>query len=83
MYLEINTKSKIIGTSIYFCFCLHVGKEVQAVWKNLTDTYRKKSKSGSGGDDLEDRASQWHYYDRMNFLKPFVGSKKYVQFDLT
>ena len=80
---KINTSSQFVGTSIYYFCCLHVGKDVQAIWKNLTDTYLKKSKSGSGGEDLKDRASQWRYYDRMNFLKPFIGSKKYVQLDLT
>ena len=58
---------------------LYLGKEVQAIWKNLIDTYQKKSKSGSAGDSLEERASQWRYYNRMNFLKSFIGSKKYVQ----
>ena len=53
-----------------------VGKEVQAIWKNLIDIYRKKSKSGSAGDSLVERVSQWHYYERMNFLKTFIGSKK-------
>ena len=61
----------------------YVGKEVQAIWKNLIDMYRKKSISESSGDSMEERASQWRYYDRINFLKTFIGSKKYVQIDLT
>ena len=56
---------------------------MQAIWKNLIDTYRKKSKSGAAGDSIDERASQWHYYDRINFLKTFIGSKKLVEIDLT
>ena len=62
--------------SIYWC--IYVGKEVQPIWKNLIDTYHKKSKSGAAGDTIDERASEWHYYDRMNFLKTFIGGKKLV-----
>ena len=41
-----------------------------------------ESKSGAAGDSIDERASQWHYYDRMNFLKTFIGSKKLVEIDL-
>ena len=48
------------------------------MWKNLLDSYRKKVKSGSSGEPIDERASQWRYFERMNFLKTFIGSKKYV-----
>ena len=31
---------------------------------------------------MDERASQWKYYERMNFLKTFIGSKKYVYIDV-
>ena len=63
------------STEIYFC---NVAKEVSTIWKNLLDSYRKKVKSGSSGEPIDERASQWRYFERMNFLKTFIGSKKYV-----
>ena len=42
------------------------------------DAYRKKVKSGSSGEPVDDKAASWRYFDRMSFLKTFVGSKKYV-----
>ena len=57
---------------------LIVVKEVQTIWKNLIDSYRKKVKSGSSGEPVDEQASRGRYFDRMNFLKAFVVSKKYV-----
>ena len=57
---------------------LIVAKEVQTIWKNLIASYRKKVKSGSSGEPVDEQASRWRYFDRMNFLKAFIGSKKYV-----
>ena len=42
------------------------------------DSYRKKVKSGSTGEPVDEKAAHWHYFNRMNFLKSFIGSKKYV-----
>ena len=81
----INGIQSILKARQFRCtdlFFLCTGKEVQAIWKNLIDTYRKKSKSGSAGDSIEERASQWRYYDRMNFLKTFIGGKKYAQVEV-
>ena len=39
---------------------------------------QEKVKSGSSGEPVDEQASHWRYFDRMNFLKAFVGSKKYV-----
>ena len=74
MYFELNINNYLEHPII--AGVLHVGKEVQAIWKNLIDTYRKKSKSGDAGESVQERASQWRYYDRMNFLKTFIGNKK-------
>ena len=43
------------------------------------DSYRKKVKSGSTGEPLDEKAAQWHYFDRMNFLKTFKYSLDYKQ----
>ena len=42
------------------------------------DAYHKKVKSGSSGEPVDEKAASWRYFDRMSFLKTFVGSKKYV-----
>ena len=33
----------------------------------------KKSESGSSGELVDEQASHWRYFDRMNFLKAFIG----------
>ena len=38
----------------------------------------KKSENGSSGEPIDEQASRWRYFDRMNFLKAFIGSKQYV-----
>ena len=63
------------STEIYFC---NVAKEVSTIWKNLLDSYRKKVRSGSSGEPIDECASQWRYFEHMNFLKTFIGSKKYA-----
>ena len=60
--------------SMYRCRLL--GKEVAVLWKNLLDAYRKKVKSGSSGEPIDEKAASWRYFDHMNFLKTFVGSQK-------
>ena len=68
-------------TSKYFHFntlFLSTGKEVQVIWKNLVDAYRKKTKSGNPGEPIDERAAQWRYFDRLSFLKNFIGGKKLV-----
>ena len=62
--------------SMYNNRCCLLGKEVAILWKNLLDSYRKKVKSGSSGEPIDERAASWRYFDRMNFLKTFVGSQK-------
>ena len=52
------------------------GKEVSAIWKNLLDYYRTKIKSGSSGEPVDEKAASWRYFDRMSFLKKYIGSKK-------
>ena len=42
------------------------------------DTYHKKVKNGSSGEPVDEKAAYWSDFDRMSFLKTFVGSKKYV-----
>ena len=42
------------------------------------DAYRKKTKSGDPGEPIDERAAQWRYFDRLSFLKNFIGSKKLV-----
>ena len=44
---------------------------------------KKKIKSGSSGEPVDEQASHWRYFDRMNFLKAFIGSKKYVTNNIT
>ena len=64
--------------SMYNKRCCLLGKEVAVLWKNLLDAYRKKVKSGSSGEPIDERAASWRYFDCMNFLKTFVGSRKWV-----
>ena len=42
------------------------------------DAYCKRVKSGSSGELVDEKAASWRYFDRMNFLKMFIGSKTYV-----
>ena len=44
---------------------------------------QKKVKSGSSGEPVDEQAPHWRYFDRMNFLKAFIGSKKYVTNSIT
>ena len=62
--------------SMYNKRCRLLGKKVAVLWKNLLAAYRKKVKSGSSGEPIDKRAASWRYFDRMNFLKTFVGSQK-------
>ena len=72
VYLALHNQHKAsTDTSIY-----NSAKEVSTIWKNLLDAYRKKVKSGSSEEPIDERALQWRYFDRMNFLKTFIGSKK-------
>ena len=74
MYFGWNNRHKA-SSDIYFC---NVAKEVATIWKNLLNSYRKKVKSGSSGKPIDECASQWRYFEHMNFLKSLIGSKKYV-----
>ena len=52
-----------------------LGTWVEAKWKNLKDQFRSKvDKSESGGVSVEEKTQSWKFYDRMSFLKPFVGN---------
>ena len=35
-----------------------------------------KIKSGSSGEPVDEKAASWRYFDRMSFLKKYIGSKK-------
>ena len=74
MYFGWNNWHKA-SIEIYFC---NVAKEVAMIWKNLINSYRKKVKSGSSGEPIDEHVSQWRYFKHMNFLKSFIGSKKYL-----
>ena len=52
------------------------GQEVEKKWKDLLDTFRRKVKSGSAGGTAADKASQWRFYNRMSFVKPYIGHRK-------
>ena len=54
----------------------HVGGEVEKKWKDLLDTFRRHLKSGSAGGSAAERASQWRFYQRMSFIKPYIGHKE-------
>ena len=50
---------------------------VKAKWKNLKDQFRQKvDKSGSGGISVDEQVKNWKFYERMSFLKPFVGNAR-------
>ena len=50
---------------------------VEAKWKNVKDQFGQKfDKSGSGGISVDGRVQNWKFYDRMSFLKPFVGNAR-------
>ena len=59
---------------------IHVilGQQAAKMWKDLTDTYRRKIKSGSSGEPLDEKSSNWKFFDRMSFLKNYIGGHKYV-----
>ena len=46
------------------------------MWKDLTDTYRRKIKSGSSGEPIDKKGSNWRFFDRMSVLKNFIGGRK-------
>ena len=48
------------------------------MWKDLIDTYRRKIKSGSSGEPLDEKSSNWKFFDDMSFLKNYIGGHKYV-----
>ena len=52
------------------------GQEVEKKWKDLLDTFRRKVKSGSAGGTAADKASEWRFYNRMSFVKPYIGHRK-------
>ena len=54
------------------------GTEAVKMWKDLVDTYQRKIKSGSSGEPLDEKASNWRFFDRMSFLKNFIGGRKCV-----
>ena len=54
----------------------YLGKELSVIWKNLLDYYHTKIKSGSSGEPVDEKAASWRYFDRMSFLKKYIGSKK-------
>ena len=54
------------------------GTEAAKMWKDLVDTYRRKIKSGSSGEPLDEKASNWRFFDGMSFLKNFIGGRKCI-----
>ena len=44
--------------------------------EELIGFIQEKVKSGSSGEPIDERAASWRYFDHMNFLKTFVGSRK-------
>ena len=34
------------------------------------------NKSGSSGEPIDEKASNWRFFDRMSFLKNFIGGRK-------
>ena len=55
MYFEWDNRHKA-STEIYLC---DVAKEVATISKNLLDSYRKKVKSVSSGEPIDECVSQW------------------------
>ena len=52
------------------------GQQAAKMWKDLTDTYRRKIKSGSSGEPLDEKSSNWKFFDCMSFLKNFIDGRK-------
>ena len=52
-----------------------VGNEVEKRWGNLLDTFRRKTKSGSAGGSAAEKAAAWRFYNRMSFIKPYIGHR--------
>ena len=46
------------------------------MWNDLTDTHRKKQKSGSVGESMVDKAAKWQFYNHMSFMKPYIGGHR-------
>ena len=59
------------------------------MWQNLRDPFRKmemqrivcggsggQKKSGAEGQTLAEKASNWAYYDKMSFMKPYIYAKQ-------
>ena len=55
-----------------------LGQQAAKMWKDLRDTYRRKIKSGSSGEPFDDKSANWKFFDRMSFLKNYIGGCKYV-----
>ena len=50
-------------------------------WRNLKDQFRnivKAQKSGSGGTLKETKWVQWQFYNKMNFMKNYIYSRRYI-----
>ena len=57
-------------------FDFYIGAEVEKKWKNLTDQFRTKIKSGAAGASELEKAAQWRFYDLMSFMKTYIAAKK-------
>ena len=52
------------------------GGQAAKMWKDLTDTYRRKIKSGSSGEPLDEKSANWKFFEHMSFLKNYIGGRK-------
>ena len=69
-YQGLNLPS--IKQCVFCCTCTEATK----MWKDLVDTYQRKIKSGSSREPLDEKASNWRFFNRMSFLKSFIGGRK-------
>ena len=51
-------------------------KIVEKKWKNLSDQFRTKEKSGTKGPTEAAKAQEWRFYNEMSFLKPYIKNNK-------
>ena len=45
------------------------GQQSAKIWKDLTDTYRRTIKSGSSGEPLDEKSSNWKFFDHIELLE--------------
>ena len=44
-------------------------------WKELLDSFCRHLKSGAAGPSASEKAAQWRFYQRMSFMKLYIGHK--------